>query len=74
LEGLDTWDGGKGTWGGQAKVFGTISVLYRCTRRGVGDGLFLAGKGVRYYVDKLGFIVRLFAENLLPDLAFLCGF
>nr|GEZ07640.1 putative RNA-directed DNA polymerase, eukaryota, reverse transcriptase zinc-binding domain protein [Tanacetum cinerariifolium] len=44
LVGCDTWDGGKGTWGGRAKVFGTVPVWCRCTGRGVGDGLFLAGK------------------------------
>nr|GEZ96013.1 hypothetical protein [Tanacetum cinerariifolium] len=26
LEGCDTWDGGKVTWGGQARVYGTVPV------------------------------------------------
>nr|GEV47784.1 hypothetical protein [Tanacetum cinerariifolium] len=62
LEGLDTWDGGKGTWGGRAKVFGTVPVWCMCTGRGVRDGLFLARKRVRvlcrlvrvYGFDKFG--------------------
>nr|GEV56513.1 hypothetical protein [Tanacetum cinerariifolium] len=41
-----TRDGGKGTWGGQEKGFGTVPVWCRCTGRGVGDGRVLAGKGV----------------------------
>nr|GEZ67562.1 reverse transcriptase domain-containing protein [Tanacetum cinerariifolium] len=28
LEGCDTWDGGKGTWGGRAKGFGTVPVYF----------------------------------------------
>nr|GEW19682.1 integrase, catalytic region, zinc finger, CCHC-type, peptidase aspartic, catalytic [Tanacetum cinerariifolium] len=48
-KGCATWDGGNSTWGGQAKVFGTVPVWCRCTGRGVRDGFFLAGKGVGEY-------------------------
>nr|GEV39020.1 hypothetical protein [Tanacetum cinerariifolium] len=46
LEGYDTWDGGKGTWGGRAKGFGTVLVCV-CTQEKAGEGVVvLAGKGV----------------------------
>nr|GEX47232.1 hypothetical protein [Tanacetum cinerariifolium] len=32
-EGCASWDGGKGTWGGQARVFGTVPVCVRVQER-----------------------------------------
>nr|GFA07570.1 hypothetical protein [Tanacetum cinerariifolium] len=40
---------GKCTWGGRARVFGTVPVWCRCTGRGIGDEVILAGKGVGSY-------------------------
>nr|GEZ85782.1 hypothetical protein [Tanacetum cinerariifolium] len=49
LEGCDTWDGGKGTWGGRAKGFGTVPMCVR-TQEKAGEGVVvLAGKGVVGY-------------------------
>nr|GEV02175.1 hypothetical protein [Tanacetum cinerariifolium] len=44
LEGCDTWDGGKGTWGGRAKGFGTTPV---CAYTGEGWGRELSFGGKR---------------------------
>nr|GEX45373.1 DNA-directed DNA polymerase [Tanacetum cinerariifolium] len=48
-KGCDTWDGGKGTWGGRAKGFGTIPVCVHAQEK-AGEGVvILVGKGVVGY-------------------------
>nr|GEU53458.1 RNA-directed DNA polymerase, eukaryota, reverse transcriptase zinc-binding domain protein [Tanacetum cinerariifolium] len=39
LEGCDTWDGGKGTWGGRVRSFGTVPVVLRTQEIVWGKGL-----------------------------------
>nr|GEY32010.1 hypothetical protein [Tanacetum cinerariifolium] len=47
LEGYDTWDVGKVTWGGRAKVFGTVPVCVGVQEKAYGGEGVLAGKGVK---------------------------
>nr|GEV44896.1 hypothetical protein [Tanacetum cinerariifolium] len=42
-----TWDGGKSTWGGRARGFGTVPVSLGAQEIVWGVGVFLAGKEVR---------------------------
>nr|GEZ97604.1 hypothetical protein [Tanacetum cinerariifolium] len=44
LEGLPTWDGGKGTWGGRVRVIGTVPVCVRIQERARGEGSRFGGK------------------------------
>nr|GEZ91056.1 hypothetical protein [Tanacetum cinerariifolium] len=48
-EGCATWDGGNSTWGGRAKVFGTVSVCLGVQERAGGEGRVLAGRFVEGY-------------------------
>nr|GEX43364.1 reverse transcriptase domain-containing protein [Tanacetum cinerariifolium] len=45
-EGCATWDGGNCTWGGQARVFGTVSVCASVQEMAGGEGRVLAGRFV----------------------------
>nr|GEZ49236.1 hypothetical protein [Tanacetum cinerariifolium] len=42
-----TWDGGKGTWGGRAKGFGTVPVCVSVQEMAGGEGRVLAGMVVK---------------------------
>nr|GEY45487.1 hypothetical protein [Tanacetum cinerariifolium] len=42
--GCATWDGGNGTWGGRARVFGTVLVC-ESTRKSWGRGVDFGEKG-----------------------------
>nr|GFA06253.1 hypothetical protein [Tanacetum cinerariifolium] len=73
LRDLSSWDLDKATWGGRVRLFGTIQVVVRCTRK-LGEGMGgLARKwGNRTLaLDKISFFVRFIADNMLLDLAFL---
>nr|GFA66345.1 hypothetical protein [Tanacetum cinerariifolium] len=78
---------GKRTWGGRGVIWkgsGGLQVYESSCGRRVNSTRLLAGNLVGGYcveivlrlwnLDKLGFNVRLFDENLLPDPAFLCRF
>nr|GEZ75833.1 hypothetical protein [Tanacetum cinerariifolium] len=75
-KGCAGWDLGKRTWRGRERSVGTVRVVTGVQDVSMGEGVVLAGKtGPELWnLDKLGFNVRLFDENLLPDPAFLCGF
>nr|GFA33478.1 ribonuclease H-like domain-containing protein [Tanacetum cinerariifolium] len=45
-EGCASWDGGKGTWGGRAKVFGIVPVCVRVQESEYGGRGLLAEKTV----------------------------
>nr|GEW60574.1 hypothetical protein [Tanacetum cinerariifolium] len=45
-EEIATWDGGRSTWGGRVRVFGTVPVSLGAQEIAWGRGEFLAGKGV----------------------------
>nr|GEZ60987.1 hypothetical protein [Tanacetum cinerariifolium] len=45
-EEIASWDGGKSTWGGRVRVFGTVPVSLGAQEIAWGRGEFLAGKGV----------------------------
>nr|GEW31969.1 hypothetical protein [Tanacetum cinerariifolium] len=45
-KGCATWDGGKSTWGGRAKSFGTVPVYVSVQEMVYGGGSLLAGKGL----------------------------
>nr|GEV24100.1 hypothetical protein [Tanacetum cinerariifolium] len=62
-KGCASWDGGKGTWGGRARVFDTVSVWCRCTERGVGDGSRVRSFRRSLLVE---FLVRYFITSRLP--------
>nr|GEY76255.1 hypothetical protein [Tanacetum cinerariifolium] len=47
LESLATWDGGNSTWGGRARVFGTVPMCVRVQERAGEEGLILAGMVVK---------------------------
>nr|GFA54838.1 hypothetical protein [Tanacetum cinerariifolium] len=40
------WDGGKGTWGGRVRVFGTVSMCMRVQEKAGGERRVLAGRFV----------------------------
>nr|GEZ59774.1 reverse transcriptase domain-containing protein [Tanacetum cinerariifolium] len=46
-KGCATWDGGNSTWGGRARVFGTVPVCVRVQERAGGEGHVLAGRFVK---------------------------
>nr|GEY44712.1 integrase, catalytic region, zinc finger, CCHC-type, peptidase aspartic, catalytic [Tanacetum cinerariifolium] len=46
-KGCATWDGGNSTWGGRARVFGTVLVCVRVQERAGGEGWVLAGRFVK---------------------------
>nr|GFC21802.1 hypothetical protein [Tanacetum cinerariifolium] len=46
LEGYATWDGGNSTWGGRARVFGTVPVCMKVQEKAGEEGLILAGRVV----------------------------
>nr|GEV67194.1 uncharacterized mitochondrial protein AtMg00810-like [Tanacetum cinerariifolium] len=46
-KGCATWDGGNSTWGGRARVFGTVSVCVSVQEMAGGEGRVLAGKVVK---------------------------
>nr|GEZ97019.1 hypothetical protein [Tanacetum cinerariifolium] len=45
-EEIASWDGGKSTWGGQVRVFGTVPVVLGAQEIAWGRGSILAGKVV----------------------------
>nr|GEZ32361.1 hypothetical protein [Tanacetum cinerariifolium] len=51
-KGCATWDGGKSTWGGRARGFGTVSVCMRVQESENGGGVFLAGRVVKGTVGR----------------------
>nr|GEY89533.1 hypothetical protein [Tanacetum cinerariifolium] len=61
-----SWDSGKMHMGRSGLGVGTVPVCVHVQERARVPRL--------WNLDKLSFIVRLFAENLLPDSDFLCGF
>nr|GEV27865.1 hypothetical protein [Tanacetum cinerariifolium] len=79
---IDTWDEGKGTWGGLERgwvlfLYGGGAQEWLGKRGDFGQENLLKGLELvpeLWVFDKLNFNMRLFDENLLPDPAFLCGF
>nr|GEX94810.1 hypothetical protein [Tanacetum cinerariifolium] len=49
LEGLATWDRSNSTWGGWARVFGTVPVCVSVQEMAGGEGRVLAGRVVKGY-------------------------
>nr|GFB10322.1 hypothetical protein [Tanacetum cinerariifolium] len=45
-EEITTWDGGRSTWGGRARGFGTVPVFMRVQERARGEGRVLVGRFV----------------------------
>nr|GEZ94849.1 hypothetical protein [Tanacetum cinerariifolium] len=70
-KGCATWDGGKGTWRGRAKGFGTVSVCVRVQESENGGGVVLAGKLLGFGVFAEMALVVLLGFRLNRSLRFL---